>query len=75
MTLDDVVLPNIVGQKIQFVENPSKNWNSSKSGVLKLRTSTKLLIYFGVLKLDVGNQIWKFLCRYFGKFLVIFPDI
>ena len=28
--------------------------------------------YFGFLKLDLGNQIWKFMCRYFGKFLAKF---
>ena len=25
-------------------------------------------MFFGVLELDFGNQIWKFLCRYFGIF-------
>ena len=30
-------------------------------------TST-FLMYFGVLNLDSGNQIWKFKYRYFGKF-------
>ena len=38
-----------------------------RAGILKLWTST-FLMYFGVLKLDFGNQIWKFMCRYFGKF-------
>ena len=39
----------------------------SRPGVLKLWTST-FLMYFGVLNLDSGNQIWKFKYRYFGKF-------
>ena len=39
----------------------------SMSGVPKLWTST-FLMYFGVLNLDSGNQIWKFKYRYFGKF-------
>ena len=38
-----------------------------RAGILKLWTST-FLMYFGVLKLDFGNKIWKFMCRYFGKF-------
>ena len=37
------------------------------AGVLKLHTCI-FLIYFGVLKLYFGNQIWKFMCRYFSKF-------
>ena len=41
-------------------------WDNS-AGVPKLWTST-FLMYFGVLNLDSGNQIWKFKYRYFGKF-------
>ena len=36
-------------------------------GVPKLWTST-FLMYFGVLNLDSGNQIWKFKYKCFGKF-------
>ena len=28
-----------------------------------------------ILKLDFGNQIWKFMCTYFGKFSGNFPNI
>ena len=30
-------------------------------------------MYFGFLNLDFGNQIWKFMCRYFAKFSGHFP--
>ena len=45
----------------------SHQGKSFKAGVLKLHTSI-FLIYFGVLKLYSGNQIWKFMRRYFSKF-------
>ena len=44
----------------------------SKPGVLKLCTST-FLMYFKFLNLYFGNQIWKSMCRYFGKFSKNFP--
>ena len=39
----------------------------SSTGVLKLCTST-FLMYFQFLVLYFGNQIWKFMYIYFGKF-------
>ena len=45
----------------------------NRAGVLKLWTST-FLMYFGFSNLDFGNQIWKFLCRYFCKFFGHFPQ-
>ena len=42
-----------------------------KSGVLKLHTCI-FLIYFRYLKSYFGNQIWKFMCRYFSKFSGLF---
>ena len=38
-----------------------------RQGVLKLWTCT-ILMYFGFLNFDFVNQIWKFMCRCFGKF-------
>ena len=38
-----------------------------RAGVLKLCTST-FLMYFEFLNLYFGNQIWKFMYTYFGKF-------
>ena len=39
----------------------------TSAGVLKLWIST-FLMEFGFLNLEFGNQIWKFICSYFGKF-------
>ena len=41
--------------------------NTFNAGVPNLWTST-FLMYFGVLNLDSGNQIWKFKYKCFGKF-------
>ena len=38
-----------------------------RAGVLKLRISP-FLMDFEFLNLEFGNQIWKFMCSYFGKF-------
>ena len=38
-----------------------------RAGVLKLWTSA-FLMYYRLLNLDYGNQIWKFMFRYFGKY-------
>ena len=48
----------------QFHEKFSILFNT---GVLKLCTST-FLCTLRLLKLYFGNQIWKFMCRYFSKF-------
>ena len=40
----------------------------SKPGVLKLRTIYTFLMHFEFLNLYFGNQIWKFMYIYFGKF-------
>ena len=48
--------------------------SSSKSGVLKLWISP-LLIDFWFLNLEFGNQIWKFMYSYFGKFSGQFSKI
>ena len=43
------------------------NRHTLHTGVLKLHTCI-FLIYFRYLKSYFGNQIWKFMCRYFDKF-------
>ena len=45
-----------------------------RSGVLKLWISP-FLMKFGFLNLEFGNQIWKFICSYFGKFSGQFSEI
>ena len=47
-----------------FSRGSTRGW-----GVVKTKISySTFLMYFGFLKLDFGNQIWKFICSYFGKF-------
>ena len=41
--------------------------STTKSGVLKLWNFT-FLMEFRFLILEFRNQIWKFMCSYFGKF-------
>ena len=47
---------------------------NARTGVLKLWISP-FLMEFEFLNLEFGNQIWKFMCSYFGKFSGQFSKI
>jgi len=53
--------------RVLLHKHRSVHWLCARPRVPKLWTSI-FLMYFGVLNLDSGNQIWKFRYRYFGKF-------
>ena len=67
-TNNSIFLTNKVGTLKYFLNT------KSKPGVLKLWISP-FLMDFGFLKLELGNQIWKFMCSYFGKFSGQFSKI